>query len=342
MKHQYSILSIVAMLTLSACSTFSVLDEVEKDNREKYQKATVLPPLKVPPDLTENNIRDEFAKHEDETLYVEGMTAKANPLTQKYQVIESKKPILLTNQVPYTLLVYGESTVIWQYIIDFWSTQSIDVKKYNKAMGLLDTHTDADNYAYRLYREQGEHNDQHILSISAINFNNDRTKNEAKLRQLAEYIGLQQRQHQQYTNSELVPVHSAVPADNQIKTMIVDEDNQHQALIIQASKAISWQALTKASNNKYLSVHDRSQSNYTYLVKYQDPFLLAQLEQRSFLSKMAFWQDEQDYAPELFFYIQVVEEGKESKMILKDLEQRRISSASARRLLRLLQVEVSR
>lgn len=344
-----SVITLILANSLVACSSLPALDEIVKDNREKYQKATVLPPLDVPPDLSTARINDEFSDKNDGTTYVEYDTTAANPLAAKYNAALSTKPALIGEGINQYLLVQGDEDLLWQRMMDFWESEEITVKRYDQAIGMMDTEADADGYAYRTRVEAADTPNALKMFIGAANFGSDDRKNEAKLRQLADYMG---NRHLEETRP-VVTAGSAITANPrqavaspaaQLETnpVIVDEASDHQALRVDREFDWTWRRVGTTVDSKYFVVQDREQDKGVYFVQYLDPFLLAKNKSGGMIDSLAFWRDDMDRMPELFYYIKLIEDGGETKIIILDIDQVRTSSPSARRLLRLLQEQLAR
>ena len=326
---------------ISGCSSIAALDEIVKDNSQKYQKATVLPPLDVPPDLSTSRINDEFAEDDDGSTYTEYSKSAENPLAAKYNVTPSTKPALIGDGTTRHLAVYGQSDSVWQTIMAFWESKGIDVDRQDQSIGLMDTASDEDGYAYRTRVEAGDIPNAHKLYISAANFDANEQKNEGKLRELADYMGQLQRKKRQQaaavqkSSGPLAPIVS-------ISAVIVDEASDHKALKVDRDFEQVWRGVGRVIDSKYFVVQDRERDKGVYFVQYLDPFVLAKKVDDSILGKLAFWEDEMDKTPELFYYIKLVNDEADTKIIIKDIDQVRTSSPSARSLLRLIQEELVR
>ena len=117
--------AIVLASIVSGCSSIAALDDIVEDNSQKYQKATVLPPLDVPPDLSASRINDEFADKDDGSNYTEYANSAEDPLAAKYNVAPSTKPALIGEGTLRHLVVYGQSDEIWQRMIAFWAAMKL-------------------------------------------------------------------------------------------------------------------------------------------------------------------------------------------------------------------------
>ncbi len=333
--------AIVLASIVSGCSSIAALDDIVEDNSQKYQKATVLPPLDVPPDLSASRINDEFADKDDGSNYTEYANSAEDPLAAKYNVAPSTKPALIGEGTLRHLVVYGQSDEIWQRMIAFWGSNEIAVNRQDQTIGLMDTVEDADGYAYRTRVEAGDVPKTFKMYISAANFNADEQKNEGKLRQLADYMGTIQRQERQQQAS-VQQQNKPLTVITDINAVIVDEASDHQALKVDRNFEQVWRGIGRIIDSKYFVVQDRERDKGVYFVQYLDPFVLAKAGDDSMLSSLAFWQDEMDKTPELFYYIKLITDEDDTKVIIKDIDQVRTSSASARRLLRLIQEELVR
>jgi outer membrane protein assembly factor BamC len=334
-------IAILSVSIFSGCSSIGALDEIVEDNSQKYQKATVLPPLDVPPDLSTSRINDEFAEKDDGSNYTEYANSSDNPLAAKYNVAPSTKPALTGEGTARHLIVYGQSDELWQRMVAFWGSNEIGVNRQDQTIGLMDTNTDADGYAYRTRVEAGDVPNTFKMYISAASFDSDAQKNEAKLRLLADYMGaIQRKERQQQVGVE--QQNSPLTVITNINAVIVDEASDHQALKVDRNLEQVWRGIGRVIDSKYFVVQDRERDKGVYFVQYLDPFVLARTADESMLGKLAFWQDEMDKTPELFYYIKLVTDEDDTKVIILDIDQVRTSSPSARRLLRLIQEELVR
>ena len=334
-------IAILLVSIFSGCTSIGALDEIVEDNSQKYQKATVLPPLDVPPDLSTSRINDEFADKDDGSNYTEYANSADNPLAAKYNVAPSTKPALTGEGTARHLIVYGQSDDLWQRMIAFWGSNEIAVNRQDQTIGLMDTNPDADGYAYRTRVEAGDVPNTFKMYISAASFDSDAQKNEGKLRQLADYMGaIQRKERQQQVAVE--QQNSPLTVVTNINAVIVDEASDHQALKVDRNFEQVWRGIGRVIDSKYFVVQDRERDKGVYFVQYLDPFVLARTADDSMLGKLAFWQDEMDKTPELFYYIKLVTDEDDTKVIIQDIDQVRTSSPSARRLLRLIQEELVR
>jgi outer membrane protein assembly factor BamC len=335
--------TVIALLLVgifTGCSSIAALDEIVEDNGQKYQKATVLPPLDVPPGLSTARINDEFAEDDDGTTYTEYTDSADNPLAAKYNVAPSTTPALTGEGTARHLIVYGQADQLWERMIAFWSSKNIAVNRQDQTIGLLDTMEDEDGYAYRTRVEAGDVPNTSKMYISAAGFDSNKQKNEGKLRQLADYMGtIQRNERQQQTAVEQKS--GPLAAITQINAVIVDEASDHQALKIDRNFEQVWRGVGRVIDSKYFVVQDRERDKGAYFVQYLDPFVLAKKTDDSMLSSLAFWRDEMDKTPELFYYIKLITDEADTKVIILDIDQVRTSSPSARRLLRLIQDELA-
>jgi outer membrane protein assembly factor BamC len=251
--------------------------------------------------------------------------------------VPSTKPALLGDGSDRHLIVYGPSAILWQRMLEFWGESDIKIKRHDQTLGLMDTVEDAEGYAYRARVEIGDLPNTLKMYISSANFDSNELKNETQLRNLAEYMGEQHRssQHTQQQASQRQPVSS-------ISAVIIDEASDHQALMVALDYDTAWRNISRVVDSKYFIVQDRQRERGIYFVQYLDPFLVAKHGDESIFSKLAFWQDAMDKVPDMFFYIKLVTDMNETKVITLDIDQVRTSSPTARRMLRLIQDRLDR
>lgn len=333
--------SLVVMMTtvLSACGAFDTLDEVVPDNTQEYRKAETMPPLDVPPDLSLNRINDDITGTQNSTAtYSEFEEVSNNPLAAKYNIEPDKKPSLAGDGASRHLVVPGDRDLTWQRIQDFWSTQGLDIERIDGRIGLMDTTEDTDGYAYRIRMERGDVTKQAKVFLSATDETKANTqKNENTLRQLADYLGgLYQEDVQEMRIAQPAP-----PPEETARVLLMDDANGMQSLFIEQDFQTAWRRVGRVLDSKGFSVEDRDQSLGHYFVRYIDPFNEIEQEEEGFFSSIAFWRDEVEEKPEEYYYIKLIPEAADTRVVVLDAEQNRTASDTAKRLLNLIQEQLA-
>ena len=88
-------------------------------------------------------------------------------------------------------------------------------------------------------------------------------------------------------------------------------------------------------------VEDRDRSRGIYFVRYLDPLNDNDANKPGMLSSLAFWKDDAEKAPKEFYYIKLISDAAKTKIVILDAEQVRTSSDTAKRLLTLMQEQLS-
>ncbi len=330
---------VASTLAVSSCGMLPALEEVAPDNTQKYRKAETMPPLDVPPDLSVNRINDEIAGSENSSAtYSEYEEAANNPLAARYNIVPDEKPALAGEEGSRHLVVPGEPDVTWQRIENFWSTRNVDVARQDRRIGLMDTIEDADGYSYRLRMEKGDVNRSSRIYISGKDSdNNNVTKNEAMLRQLADFLGvLYQEDKARIAASDPQQATRDLP-----KVVLLDEGDNLQALMVEQPFSDVWDRVGRVLDSRGFAVEDRDQSRGLYFVRYIDPFLEAEQDEEGFFSGLAFWRDEVEQAPEEYYYIRLSSEADDTRITVLDGEEVRSGSDTAKRLLGLIQEQLT-
>lgn len=337
-RFKYISLAVLLTTTLSACSLFSSLDEVVPDNSKKYRKAETMPPLDVPPDLSTVRINDAIAGSQTSSAtYSEFEEAASNPLASKYNVTPETKPALSGEGKKRHLVVPGERVDIWERTLDFWVEKDIEITHKDLRIGLMDTARTADDYAYRLRLERGDRAKTSSLYLSAASGENNSQKNEAMLRQLADFLGALYRQEK----AEIAAVKQSQPQIATVNTQLIDEANNQQALIVEQDYSSVWRRVGRVLDSKGFAVEDRDRSRGIYFVHYLDPLNEVEEDESGILSSLAFWKDDVDKSPEEFYYIKLISDADKTKIVVLDAEEIRTSSDTAKRLLSLMQEQLS-
>ncbi len=313
------------------------LDEVVPDNTKEYRRAETMPPLDVPPDLSTARIKDDIAGNRNSTAtYSEFEEAESNPLVSKYNIQPDIKPALSGEGKKRHLIVPGDRDVVWNNLLGFWAQKGIDIKRKDQRIGLMDTVSGSDDYAYRLRMERGDTSKQTLVYVGAAGFEANTQKNEAMLRQVAEFLG----GLYQVKQAELKQKQASEPHVASVNATIIDESAGHQALLVEDDFANVWRQIGRILDSKGFAVEDRDRGNGTYFVHYLDPFNDVEKDEEGILSKLAFWKDDAEKAPEEYYYIKLISDASNTKIIVLDAEEVRISSATAKRLLSLMQEQL--
>jgi outer membrane protein assembly factor BamC len=337
-RFKYISLAVLLATTLGGCSLFSSLDEVVPDNSKKYRKAETMPPLDVPPDLSTVRIIDSIAGSQTSSAtYSEFEEAENNPLASKYNVAPETKPALTGQGKKRHLVVPGELEALWERSLDFWREKDIDIVHKDFRIGLMDTAITADDYAYRLRLQRGDRSKASSLYISAASGENNAQKNEAMLRQLAEFLGALYQQEK----AEIQAVKQSQPQIAVVNTQLIDEANDQQALMVEQDFSSVWRRVGRILDSKGFAVEDRDRTRGIYFVHYLDPLNDVEEDESGILSSLAFWKDEVDKSPEEFYYIKLISDADKTKIVVLDAQEIRTSSDTAKRLLTLMQEQLS-
>lgn len=329
----------ILLATVTGCNSLPALDEVVPDNTKKYRKAETMPPLDVPPDLSTSRINDTIAGETTGTAtYSEFEQAAKNPLATKYNITPEARPSLSGEGDARHLVVPGEQDVTWQRVLDFWASKNIEISRQDSRIGLMDTEVvDGEDYAYRIRMDRGDVAGQQDIFVSAAGYGENATKNEAMLRQLADYLGVVQKQVQEQVKAQ----QATQPRPQTVNVMLIDEAEGQQALMVDQDFIDVWRRVGRVLDSKGFSVEDRDRSRGHYYVHYLDPFNEAEKEEDGLLSSLAFWRDEEDKAPEEYYYIKLISDAEKTKIIILDVEEVRTSSPTAKRLLGLMQEQLA-
>jgi len=338
MNYKYSSLAVLLSVALSGCGSLPALDEVVPDNTQEYRKAETMPPLDIPPDLSATRINDDIAGTRNSTAtYSEFEEAATNPLATKYNVKAQVKPSLSGEGDKRHLIVPSTREIVWQNLVDFWAQRGIEIKRQDQRIGLMDTVVGSDDYAYRLRMERGDTSKHALVYVGAAGFEENTQKNEAMLRQIAEYLG----GLHQVAQQEIKQKQAAAPKVATVNAIIMDETGGHQALVVEDEYSTVWRQVGRVLDSKGFAVEDRDRSAGTYFIHYLDPFNEAEVDEEGLLSKLAFWKDDAEKAPAEYYYIKLISDAANTKVIILDAEQTRTSSDTAKRLLNLIQEQLA-
>lgn len=134
--------AIVPAVLLSACSSVPKLDEVVKDRSVEYQSSSSLPPLEVPPDLTQNTVGDTMVVPES------GSTSYSDYAANQQPGGRSKTAGVLINPEGITLQRDGDKRWLrmegapekyWDKVRSFWLDNGLLLKVEDRSIGVMET-----------------------------------------------------------------------------------------------------------------------------------------------------------------------------------------------------------
>lgn len=337
---KHSVWLVASVVAVTGCGLLPTMDDVASDNTQKYRRAETMPPLDIPPDLSVSRINDEIAAGatSGSATYSEFEEAANNPLAARYNITPESKPALTGTDADRHLVIPGERDVTWQRIEAFWDSQGLEVRRKDQRIGLMQTVADVDNYAYRLRMERGDVQRSARVFISG---SDDSTlnpqKDEAMLRQLADFLGVLYQQDQDRIAAQQ-PQRSPESTAN---VTLLNEAEGLQALVVEQDYSTVWDRVGRVLDSRGFSVEDRDRSRGVYFVRYIDPFLESERDEPGFFGKMAFWRSEPEVTPEEYYNIKLVSDAASTRITILDAEQTRSSTDTATRLLALIQEQLT-
>ncbi|EMR14336.1 outer membrane NlpB-like protein [Methylophaga lonarensis MPL] len=314
------------------------LERVVPDTTENYRRADTMPPLDIPPDLSTSRINDDIAGTTQSTAtFSEYEEAANNPLAARYNIVPEARPTLTGEGDDRVLTVPGDRDQTWQRVNAFWAEQRIGIRRADERIGLMDTENDPEGYSYRLRMERGDSGRSARIRLTGRDESNiNRQKDEAMMRQLADYLGTLFQQERQVAQAR----QATQPSQTSVRVTMVDEGDGQQLLVEQEFSDV-WGRVGRVLDTRGFRVEDRDRTRGTYFVRYIDPFSEVEREKRGLLSRMAFWRSAAEVAPEEYYYIRLISDASDTRIIILDAEERRTNSDTARRLLDLLQEQLT-
>ncbi len=314
------------------------LERVVPDNSENYRRADTMPALEIPPDLSTARINDDIAGTRQSTAtFSEYEEASNNPLAARYNIVSEARVTLTGDGDDRVLTVPGEREQTWQRVNAFWAEQRIGVRRADERIGLMDTESDTEGYSYRLRMERADTGRSARIRLTGRDESNiNRQKDEAMMRQLADYLGTLMQQERQIAQAR----QATQPGQTSVRVTMVD-DGDGQQLLVQQEFSDVWGRVGRVLDTRGFRVEDRDRTRGTYFVRYIDPFSEVEREKRGLVSRLAFWRSPASVAPEEYYYIRLLSDASDTRIIILDADERRSSSETATRLLELLQEQLT-
>jgi len=339
-----------------------------------YKQSRSEAPLEIPPDLSSSTIEDGLAVPggTPATLseYTSG-TQKAAPGSTGVLVQPMNMSIERYDDKQW-LVVQSSAEVVWPKVRDFWLQNGFLLTMDDPKVGILETDwaenradipqdfirrtigkaldslyssATRDRFRMRLERTGADSTEifithrgmEEVVQGTPENDTgtiwkprpNDPELEAEMLKRLMVSLGAEEQQAAtQLANPE---VRSAP------RTQLVVNAAGDSSLSIDLGYSRAWREVGLALDRVGFTVEDRDRTAGVYYVRYNDP--LKEDEKKGFLSKMAFWRDDDPMSAEQF-RILLAAEGDKTNVTVLNAESQRDSSSTAKRILTLVQEQM--
>lgn len=371
-KTRLSVAIVAVSVSLLGCST---VEDVLPDRRADYKQSRQEDPLEIPPDLSSANIHSSMVIPAERGVPVDGTASLSEYEQRRGQVRTVNSGILAAqNNIEVLrdgdqrwLLINAPVEQVWPKMRDFWVQEGWLLTKENPDVGVLETdwaenradipggvirgflgsvidslYSSATRDKFRVRLERGEKEGTTEMFIShrgveevAISGQDDRfmwvgrpadPELEAEmLRLMMVHLG----QDNEQAKTALAKAKTKVP-----KAKLIKSKSGKTALSVDAPIRRAWRLTGLALDRVGFTVEDRDRNKGIYFVRYDDP-VADQGNEKGFLSKLAFWSDDDNVKNEEY-QIKVEAAGGRSRVLVLNSKGELDDSDTAGRILDLL------
>ena len=339
----------VVFLFANACSYVPKLDEVIPDRRTEYKKSETMPDLEVPPDLTVDAQQDALDIPNEEATTLSEFERRKN--SRVAAGIDTSKVDPLADEQ--WLVVQGSATEIWPKLREFWTKKGFAIDLDDTELGVLETKwLETSNQGisvyrdkFRLFTESGGTQGTTVIYIT-----NERQERIASKSDKTAWVDIDKDQEYEkqiisdmnlYFYGDNAPTGTtsltasgtsttttaAIANATRPKAEMLDlgEDKVYLALPDEFTMAwkLAEQAITKAG--MFIESNDRSKGLY-YILYYEQ-----QEDEKSLLSKLKFWGDEEPEGKE--YQISLTGVGDKTELVVLDNKGKWIPKTDATKIL---------
>lgn len=359
-----------AVLSLSACGTWEKVVGKKADYKQSRSEA----PLEIPPDLSSSTIEDGLVvPGGTPTTFSEysSGTQKAAPGSSGVLVQPLNMSIERYDDKQW-LVVQNSADVVWPKVRDFWLQNGFLLTMDDPKVGILETDwaenradipqdfirrtigkaldslyssSTRDRFRMRLERTGADSTEIFIShrgmeEVVQGNPNNDTgtiwkprpndPELEAEmLKRLMVSLGAEEKSAAEQLAQ---PGQQRAP-----QTQLVVNAAGETLLVVEQGFSRAWREVGLALDRVGFTVEDRDRTAGTYFVRYNDP--LKEDKKKGFLSKMAFWRDDDPMSAEQF-RILLSAEGEKTNVTVLNAASQRDNSPTAKRILTLVQEQM--
>ena len=371
---------VTVALMLPACSSTPDLNDYLPDQRLQYKKQReALENLEVPPDLTAGSFDDamDVPPLGGTATYSEyvGERSKLRQIASSGDVLPEVKDVKLRREGNNRWLeVDGTPQQVWPKVVGFWRAQGILLVEQDPTTGIMKTdwlenraeirrdfvtnmmRKVADGlYAtslrdqYRIRIEPGLEAGTTDLYLTHRAMEErfrsnaagedastvwepapaDPDKEAAMLRRLLVYLGVSEKKASSLAAQQ--------QAESGARSQLTKGPGGENQLVIFDEYRRAWRLTGVALDRVGFAVEDRDRTQGIYYVRYDDPSTGE--EKEGWGSRLAFWRDE-DKNSVAQYQVKLSGDGSQTRVVVRDQVGRPASSATADRILRLLNEQI--
>ena len=356
-----------AALAIAGCAWFPTFDEVILDKQKDYQKSQSLPDLEVPPDLTTDSIRDTLAVPDVDASGTARYSTYQERIAQRKKQreagsAESPSAAKLGVLADETLLIIdAEPAVVWAELRPFMKDRGYALDVDDEELGVLETGwvenpAKQERDRFKVFLEAGEESGTTVLYLSHVGEVLTPIGDGLEWRERPRDAGLEERmaarlkkvlsgQSVETTAEARQPPPGlkpklasgpAAPSGEGIHAELLNAGEGKAYLRVSNDFAKVWRNTGFALGQIGAKVEDEDRSRGSYYLRFSDT--TAPKPDKSFLSSLAFWRDDDDDE----FEIHLTDVGNNTEVIVLDPDGNWDNSETAARILRLLRTELNK
>ena len=365
-------LLIAALLSLGGCETWQKVVGKKADYKQSRSEAT----LEVPPDLSSSTIEDGLAvpggTPTTYSEYASGEQTRAAPGAGGVLVQPHSMRVERHGDKQW-LVVQAPAEQVWPKVRDFWLQNGFLLTMDDPGVGILETEwaenradipqdfirntigkaldflyssATRDRFRVRLERAAPDTTEVFIAHRGMEEVVQGSSQNETgtiwtprpsdpeleaeMLKRLMVFMG---------TEQERAAAQVAQPSATQRapRAQLVVAAGGESTLIVMDGFSRAWREVGLALDRVGFTVEDRNRADGVYFVRYNDP--LKEDKKKGFLSKLAFWGDDEPTDAEQY-RILLSAEGDKTHVTVQDAQGQRDNSSTAKRILTLVQEQM--
>ena len=356
MKRITGFFCFLLLLSIIGCGSIPSLDEVIPDRRSEYKKSESLPDLEVPPDLTTEALEDPMVIPDEEA------TTLSEYQRQKKQG-NSAQTLDIANAA-YTdelwLTLQGSPAELWPKLKEFWTAKGYKLDLNDAELGVMETgwlQQEGDGIVvyrnkFNILSEEGSTSNSTVLFLSSERqekiVNEDGSESwadldsdkeleqsivgELNLHFYGSVVSASQSRTQNTTSNTARSVPVAATQKKRAEILKLDEEKSYLSIPEEFSRAWSQTGDALGRAGLFVENQDKDKGLY-YIIYYPDP----EDEEKSLLSKLKFWGDEEDDGES--YQVSLTGVGDKTELVVLDNEGNWADYQRAVRILTMLQAQ---
>ena len=351
------IFSFLLLFLINGCGSIPALDEVIPDRRSDYKKSESLPDLEVPPDLTTEALEDPLVIPDEEATT---LSEYQRQKSRQGNTVQGLDIASAAHSDELWLTLQGSPAELWPKLKEFWTAKGYKMDLNDADLGVMETdwlQQEGDGIVvyrnkFNILSEEGSTPNSTVLFLSSerqekiveedgseswVDLENDKALEQSIIGELnlhfyGNVVSAPTTRTQNTASESARPGRATTTQIKRAEILKLDEEKSYLSIPEEFPRAWSQTGDALGRAGLFVENQDKDKGLY-YIIYYPDP----EDEEKSLLSKLKFWGDDEDDGES--YQVSLTGVGDKTELVILDDKGNWADYQRAVRILTLLQAQ---